>query len=108
MYLIYKIYSLMRLILFVQLREQPDLNIFFGYEFNVLDVGFQFLISNEIDNFAIGINTVPLLLILIVVLGYPGAGRRRSKRPRRRARRTDRPGAQPFSANAASASPLRR
>lgn len=73
--LIYKIYCLVRLILFVQIREQPGLNIFFGYDFNVLDVGFQFLIRNEVDNFVLGINAVPLLLILIVVSGYPHADR---------------------------------
>lgn len=69
--IIYKVYALIRLIPFVQLREGRDLNINLGFDFNVLGVGFQIYLHNQVDGIILGLNVVPLLYIVLICLARP-------------------------------------
>jgi hypothetical protein len=75
-YLFYKIYVLFRIIVFVQFPKIGNFDILFGYDFNILDVGFRFFIDNSLDALALGVNLAPIVFIATLCVSWRMHGRR--------------------------------
>jgi hypothetical protein len=68
--LIYRFIMLIRLLVFTRYVRTGDTNLLFGYEANVLDVGFQFFMGNDANGFTLGANLVPVLFIAILYTSW--------------------------------------
>jgi hypothetical protein len=93
--LVYRITMLVRMVIFTRHITNSDINIFFGYDFNVLDIGFQLLFRNNTNEITLGINLIPILFIAVIYASWRKHGRRHAPQvPQKQV------GSDPWSSNA--------